>query len=178
MLLIIPLLLLSLAVRLFLSAILFSQVSKYFIRSFYFFPPQLLVSFLPLRGLLPSNASISAMRGGVSWVRTYGDKDRVHLALFCFIKSRHFKTHQQVWMQYAAARIWTVVLCFWACYFLWIYFWQQHFLFIKTCQYAALLGQNDHRLKALVTCNCHCNSNSLLRNITKKSLLQHCHQNT
>lgn len=31
---------------------------------------QLLVSFLPLRGLLPSTASISAMRGGVNCVST------------------------------------------------------------------------------------------------------------
>lgn len=39
------------------------------------FTLQLFVSFLPLRGLLPSNASISAIRGAVSWVRTW-DRDR------------------------------------------------------------------------------------------------------
>lgn len=40
-------------------------------KSFYFLPPQLLASFFGFRGLLLSNASISAMRGGVSWVRTW-----------------------------------------------------------------------------------------------------------
>lgn len=39
------------------------------------FPLQLFVSFLLLRGLLPSNVSISAIRGAVSWVRTW-DRDR------------------------------------------------------------------------------------------------------
>lgn len=39
------------------------------------FPLQLFVSFLLLRGLLPSNVSISAIRGAVSCVRTW-DRDR------------------------------------------------------------------------------------------------------